>query len=101
MREPRTREILDRNMALLENRIDGIINYIENNPTCDPNAFEMNDVMFEMADIGGFGRKFEKEPYDFLHDEKYQKLIGKFDKVMSYQSKKFISDEQGLHADNL
>ena len=49
------------NISLLKKRIDGVLNYIENNPTSDPNTYEMNDIMFEMADIGYFGHFFEKK----------------------------------------
>ena len=36
MQKPRTREVLDMNISLLEKRIDGVLNYIENNPTVIP-----------------------------------------------------------------
>lgn len=65
MQKPRTREVLDMNISLLKKRIDGVLNYIENNPTSDPNTYEMNDIMFEMADIGYFGHFFEKNYMDF------------------------------------
>ncbi len=57
MKEPKTREILDKNIDLLEKRMDGIIDYIRNNPNSDPNAYEMNDIMFAYADIGFFWKK--------------------------------------------
>lgn len=101
MLEPKTREDLDREMENLEHRIDGILRYISDNPTSDPNAYEMNDVMFELADIGFFGRKFEGEPYAFLYDEKYTKLKEKFGGMMQYRLPQLISEEQGIHATHL
>lgn len=97
----KSRESLDNYMKLLETRIDGILRYIKDNPDSDPNAFEMNDVMFEMADVGYFGRRFEDEPYGFLHDVKYNQLRDKFGKMMSYRLSQLASDEQGLHCDKL
>lgn len=61
-----SRESLDKYMELLETRIDGILKYIKDNPNSDPNAFEMNDIMFDVADVGYFGRFFEDEPYGFF-----------------------------------
>lgn len=89
------------NISLLEKRIDGVLNYIENNPTSDPNTYEMNDIMFEMADIGYFGHFFEKKLYGFLYDEKFNKLQDKFYKMMELRLPQLISEEQGLHADKL
>lgn len=101
MVEPKTREDLDKGISTLENRISGILKYIENNPASDPNAYEMNEVMFEIADIGFFGRKFETEAYAFLQDKRYKELMSKFSGMMQYRLPQLISETQGLHATHL
>lgn len=101
MLKPRTREVLDKNISLVERKIDNVLGTIKNNPTSDPNACEMNDIMFEVADIGFFGRYYESEAYAFLHDEKYKNLMNKFYTMMNYRIPQFVSEEQGLYAKNL
>ena len=101
MVRPMTREKLEEDMISLERRIDGILMYIKNNPTSDPNAYEMNDVMFEVSAAGFFGRKFETEPYGFSGDKTYKTLKSKFSKMMEYRLPQLISEEQGLNATNL
>lgn len=61
MKKINTREELEMNMKITEGRVDAILRYIQENPNSDPNAYEINDVMVEVADIGYFGRRFEKE----------------------------------------
>lgn len=99
--EPNTRKELDMNIQMMEARVDAILKYIQENPTSNPNAYEMNDVMFDVADIGYLGRSFEENPYDFLQDEKYNKLMEKFHQMMNYRLNQFISEEQGLQTTNL
>lgn len=96
-----SRESLDKYMELLVTRIDGILKYIKDNPNSDPNAFEMNDIMFDVTDVGYFGRFFEDEPYGFLHDVKYNRLRDKFGKMMGCRLSQLVSEEQGLHCDKL
>lgn len=98
MQELRTRKILDLRIVLLNEKLDNILGYIKDNPNSDPNAHEMNYVMFEMADIGYLGREIEDEPYSFLHDKKYCALKTKFSAVMEYRIPQLVSDEQKLFA---
>ena len=101
MTEPRSREMLDVSINEVDNRLTNILNYINDNPESDPNAYEMNDVMFEVADIGFFGQKFEEEAYDFLHDEKYKNVKEKFSKMMNYRMIQLISGDNDLDCTDL
>lgn len=101
MREPKVREQLDLEIDSVERNLDGILNYIKENPESDPNAYEMNNVMFEVADIGFFGRKFEDVAYDFLHDEKYINIKAKFNEMMDYRLKQFVEEDKKLECSSL
>lgn len=79
-----------------QERIDNVFKYIEENPNSDPNAYEMNDLMFRVADLGQKGRFFEAQPYDFIHDEKYSKLRESFYKMMNIRIKQFSDKQYGL-----
>lgn len=76
--------------------IDKVFEYMEKNPNSDPNARQMNDLMFRVADIGQKGRFFEARPYDFLYDEKYSKLRESFYKMMNIRIKQFSDKQYGL-----
>lgn len=101
MKEPMKREFLDLHIEVLEKKVDQVLTYIDNNPASDPNCYEMNELMFEFADIGYYGRKFEDEDYGFLHDEKYSILKEKFFKMMDIRIPQLISEENGLYATEL
>lgn len=68
-----TKSSLYEQMDITQKRINSVFEYINSNPDSDPNAYEMNDLMFSVAEIGNKGRNFESEPYAFLKDEKYSK----------------------------
>lgn len=80
-----TKEQLYSEIESTKNRVKNVLNYIKDNPESDPNAFEMNDLMFEVAHIGWQGRKFEEEAYDFLKDEKYKLLRDSFTTMMDFR----------------
>ena len=79
-----------------QKRIDNVLKYIEEHPNSDPNAYEMNDLMFRVADLGQKGRFFESKPYDFIHDEKYSELGESFYKMMNIRIKQFSYKQYGL-----
>lgn len=80
----------------IQERINNVISYINENPDSDPNAYEMNELMFEVAQIGQDGRKFESTPYAFLKDEKYRNLMQDFNSMMRYRKMQLEDPSQGL-----
>ena len=101
MKEPSTKQELITEIGKLETKLDNIISYMKENPKSDPNAYELNDVMFDFASIGNFGRLFEDTPYAFSGDEDYQRLSRKFYTIYDYRLPQLISDKQGLYAYDL
>ncbi len=79
-----------------QKRINDVLDYINSNPNSDPNAYEMNELMFSVAELGWKGRNFENEPYGFLKDEKYSKLREDFYAMMRYRMDQLESPENGL-----
>ena len=95
-----TRESLYNQIDETQERLDSVIEYINSNPDSDPNAYEMNDLMFKVAEIGCKGRNFESEPYAFLKDEKYSKLRDDFYAMIDYRMEQLNSKENGLKIPN-
>lgn len=91
-----TKSSLYEQMDITQKRINSVFEYINSNPDSDPNAYEMNDLMFSVAEIGNKGRNFESEPYAFLKDEKYSKLRNDFYAMMKYRLEQLSSPETGL-----
>ncbi len=91
-----TKDSLYEQIDITQKRINEVFDYINSNPNSDPNAYEMNELMFSVAEIGSKGRNFESEPYSFLKDEKYSKLRGDFYAMMKYRLEQLNSPETGL-----
>lgn len=88
-------------MDRVEEQIDRILAYIKKNPQSDPNAFEMNHVMFEVAHIRWSTRKFEVTPYEFLQDEKMKSMDSKFQRMMSIRMMQLKESQNGLDGESL
>lgn len=86
-------ELYDR-IGHTQQHIDNVFNYIAENPNSDPNAFEMNELLFEVSNIGAQG-KLQKD-YDFLKDEKYSKLRTDFWQMMDIRMEQLADKKQGL-----
>lgn len=56
--------------------IDVVMDKLNNNKDLKPS--EVNKIMFDTANIGCGGRRFENKPYDFLKDENYAELSNSF-----------------------
>ena len=91
-----TKDDLYFRMDATQGRINAVLDYINSNPDSDPNAYEMNELMFSVAEIGHKGRNFEAKPYEFLKDEKYSKLRTDFYSMMRYRMEQLKSPEKGL-----
>lgn len=79
-----------------QERINNILKYIEENPNSDPNAYEMNDLLFSVARLGAEGRKYEETPYAFLEDPKMSKLRHDLFKMMDIRMEQLIQPDIGL-----
>ena len=92
-----TKQGLDENVIKTQEKIAEY----RKNGLVEPDACCLNDLMMDVALIGVNGRTFEKEPYDYLYDEKYCKLRADFYNLMTDEMTKLIDSEIGLDAQEL
>lgn len=83
------KEIFDLKTKAMEGRINGVLNYIQENPKSDPNAFEMNDICFGYADL-------LVEAKELGAVAEMDAVKEKFQAMMSYRMPQFLDPEQGL-----
>ncbi len=83
-------EILEFKTKELNDRIINVLNYIKDNPNSDPNAYEMNDIMFKVSNL------LSKEK-----TEKSEELMNNFEKMMYLRLPQFTSEKTELGATKL
>ncbi len=84
----------------IEDKINKVVKYRDSNPGCDPNTFELNEILFDVASIGSGSRRFEgegkDEAYKFLHDPKYRELEDSFKTIFEPCMEQLAPSENGL-----
>ena len=86
-------ELSEKIIKELNDRINGVLDYIQKNPLSDPNAFEMNDIMYEMYNLIETERKLG---LNLSVDTR-----SNFNKMMDLRITQLQSEEKGLHATKL
>lgn len=77
-----------------QQKIDNVLKYIEENPYSDPNAYEMNELLYEMSNIKNEG--WNIYGYDFFKDPQMSKLYQDFSKMMNIRMEQLVDPNVGL-----
>lgn len=78
----------------LQQKVDNVLKYIEENPYSDPNAYEMNELLYEMSNIKNEG--WEIYGYDFFKDSQMSKLYQDYSKMMNSRMEQLVYPDTGL-----
>ncbi|MEG2348444.1 MAG: hypothetical protein RSB67_02215 [Clostridia bacterium] len=73
--------VFERTIYELIRKMDSVLHYMDENPLSDVNVFELNQLLFEEADLANKGRIFEYTAYGFLNDPLYKELNDKFNEL--------------------
>lgn len=81
-------------ISSLQQKVDNVLKYIEENPYSDPNAYEMNELLYEMSDIKNEG--WNIYGYDFFKDSQMSKLYQDYSKMMNTRMEQLVTPDTGL-----
>lgn len=69
--------LVELKMNELNGRVNNVLNYIKDNPNSDPNAYEMNDIMFKVSGLLNEEREsgLERTSQSKILDMNFQKMM--------------------------
>lgn len=85
---------LSKQINLTQEKVNNVLKYIEENPYSDPNAYEMNELLYEVTNLKTEG--WNMYSYDFLNEAPMSNLIHNFSKMMNIRMEQLVTPDTGL-----